>query len=90
MTDIFDRLAEAIFEASGVDLRRGPLSAAPAPTQRMVRAQARAALEALRDPSPAMVAAGEAYLVRECKVSEAALWRAMVDAAAGRTVPGHA
>ena len=90
MTDIFDRLAEAIFEASRFERRRGTLSTAPIPTQRIVRAQARAALEALRDPSPAMVAAGEEYLVRECKVREAALWRAMVDATVGRTVPGHA
>ena len=90
MTDIFDRLAEAIFEASRRERRRGSLSSAPVLTQRMVRAQARAALEALRDPSPAMVAAGEEYLVRECQISEAALWRAMVDAAMGRSAMGHA
>lgn len=81
MTDTIERVARAIFDASPPELGRGPLSSAPALTQRMIRAQARAALEALREPGPEMVAAAEEFAVRQVDVYEKDIWRVMIDAA---------
>jgi hypothetical protein len=81
MTDTIERVARAIFEASPPELGRGPLSSAPALTQRMTRAQARAAIEALREPGAEMVAAAEEFAVRQVDVHEKDIWRVMIDAA---------
>jgi CHASE3 domain sensor protein len=83
MSELIDRVARAIYEASPTRADGG-FSAAPQDVQERVRAQARAALEAMREPSRAMVTAGEELAVRQVAIDEAALWRTMMAAALER------
>ncbi len=87
MTDMVERLACAIFVAAPPEEGRRAMAAAPELARRIAHDQARAALAALREPSGAMVAAGQDLLVRQTRVDEAAVWRAMVDAALGQPEP---
>ena len=80
MARMIEQVAEAIHRVSAGD-PGGPLTDAPAAAQRLARAQARAAIEAMRKPAPPMVSAGVQLTVHQARVDEAALWRAMLEAA---------